>query len=40
MALYQKGDKLQARRYAESALKSQPTKDEEAAIRELLAKIG
>jgi Tfp pilus assembly protein PilF len=40
MALYQKGDKIQARRYAEMALKSQPPSNEEAAIRELLAKLG
>lgn len=40
MALYQKGDKIQAKRFAETALKGQPAKQEESAIRELLAKLG
>ena len=40
MALVQKGDKLQARRELETALKNRPTKDEDSKIRELLSRIG
>jgi hypothetical protein len=40
VALYQKGDKIQAKRYAELALKAQPPNAEANAIRELLTKIG
>lgn len=40
MALLQKGDKAQAKREAEAALRNQPSKDEESRIRELLATIG
>ena len=40
MALYQKGDKEQAKKECEQALKSNPPKDEEAKIRDLLAKLG
>jgi tetratricopeptide (TPR) repeat protein len=40
MALLQKGDKLQARRELETALRNRPTKDEDVKIRELLSRIG
>jgi hypothetical protein len=40
MALYQKGDKTQAKKECELALKSKPPKIEEAKIRELLAKLS
>ncbi|MGH9672491.1 MAG: tetratricopeptide repeat protein [Bryobacteraceae bacterium] len=40
MALFQKGDKPNARRELEAALKNKPTRDEEGRIRELLAKTG
>jgi tetratricopeptide (TPR) repeat protein len=40
MALYQKGDKLQARRELETALRNKPTKDEDTKIRELLSRLG
>jgi Flp pilus assembly protein TadD len=40
MALYQKGDKAQARKELEVALKSNPAKDEAAKIRDLLAKVS
>lgn len=40
MALYQKGEKPQAKRAAELALKNKPSKDEEGKIRELMARIG
>lgn len=39
MALYQKGDKTQAKRVLETALAKNPEKDDEGKIRELLAKI-
>jgi predicted Zn-dependent protease len=39
LALYQKGDKTQAKRELEYALKSRPAKDEEAKIRELMARL-
>ncbi len=40
MALYQKGDKIQARRELETALRNGPSGEEAARIRELLGKIG
>ena len=40
MALFQKGDKIQAKRALQEALSKQPPKDEEGRIRELLARIG
>jgi len=40
MALYQKGDKTQARRELEEALRNGPSGEEAAKIRELLGKIG
>jgi tetratricopeptide (TPR) repeat protein len=40
MALYQKGAKPEAKKEAETALRSKPTQDEEAKIRELIAKLG
>ena len=40
MALYQKGDRVQARKELETALQNHPTKDEEAKIRELMGKLG
>jgi tetratricopeptide (TPR) repeat protein len=39
MALYQKGDKPSTRRELEAALKDKPSKDDEAKIRDLLAKL-
>jgi len=40
MALYQKGDKLSARKELQTALQSKPAPEEAAKIRELLAKLG
>lgn len=40
MALYQKGDKVQARKELQTALQNHPSKDEEAKIRELMGKLG
>jgi tetratricopeptide (TPR) repeat protein len=40
MALYQKGEKPEAKRSCETALKNKPSKDEEQRIRELIARIG
>jgi tetratricopeptide (TPR) repeat protein len=40
MALYQKGDRLQARKELEEALRNRPTKDEDSKIRQLLQRIG
>jgi tetratricopeptide (TPR) repeat protein len=40
MALFQKGDKIQAKRELEAALRSKPQKEEEAKIRDLMAKLG
>lgn len=40
MALYQKGDKLAARRELETCLRNKPTRDEETKIRELMARLG
>jgi tetratricopeptide (TPR) repeat protein len=40
MALVQKGDKIQAKKELETALRSNPPKDEEGKIRELLQRIG
>lgn len=40
MALFQKGDKPKAKKELESALKSSPTKEDEAKIRDLMARIG
>jgi tetratricopeptide (TPR) repeat protein len=40
MALYQKGDKEQAKKELEAALKANPAKDEVAKIRDLLAKVS
>lgn len=39
MALFQKGDKVQAKRELEQALRAQPSKDEETKIRDLLTKV-
>ncbi|MEN6602677.1 MAG: tetratricopeptide repeat protein [Bryobacteraceae bacterium] len=40
MALFQKGDRTQAKQALLTALRNKPAKDEEAKIRELLGKIG
>jgi tetratricopeptide (TPR) repeat protein len=40
MALFQRGDKAQARKELEAALSSGPTKDDEGKIRDLLKRIG
>ena len=40
MALYQKGDRESAKREVEAALKAKPGKEEEARIRDLMAKLG
>jgi tetratricopeptide (TPR) repeat protein len=40
MALYQKGDRTQAKQALLTALRNKPVKEEEAKIRELLGKIG
>jgi tetratricopeptide (TPR) repeat protein len=40
MALYQKGDKLQAKKELQVALQKKPSKEEEAKIRELMGKLG
>ena len=40
MALYQKGDRASALKECEAALRAKPTKDEEAKIRDLMAKLG
>jgi tetratricopeptide (TPR) repeat protein len=40
MALYQKGDRASAKKECEAALRSKPSKDEEAKIRDLMAKLG
>lgn len=40
MALFQKGDKTSAKKECEAALRSRPSKDEEAKIRDLMAKLG
>ena len=40
MALYQHGDKLQAKKALEAALSKNPSKEESGKIKELLAKIG
>ncbi len=40
MALYQKGDKVQAKRELETALRNKPSKEDAAKIRDLLARIG
>ena len=40
MALYQKGDKVKAKQELQQALASSPSKEEEASIKELIAKIG
>lgn len=40
MALYQKGDKVSAKKECEAALRANPPKDEEAKIRDLMAKLG
>jgi tetratricopeptide (TPR) repeat protein len=40
MALFQKGDKLQARKELEAALTYKPSQDDEGRIRELLRRIG
>jgi len=40
MALYQKGDKVQARKELQTALQNHPSKDEEAKIRDLMGKVG
>jgi predicted Zn-dependent protease len=39
MALFQKGDKVKAKQQLQAALSSKPSKEEEASIRELIAKI-
>jgi tetratricopeptide (TPR) repeat protein len=40
MALFQKGDKVSAKRELEAALRAKPQKEEEAKIRDLMAKLG
>jgi len=40
MALFQKGDRQGARRSLDTAIKKNPSKDEEAKIRDLMAKVG
>jgi Flp pilus assembly protein TadD len=40
MALFQKGDKVEAKRECEAALRFRPEKDEEAKIRELMSKLS
>jgi tetratricopeptide (TPR) repeat protein len=40
MALFQRGDKAQARKELEAALTFNPSKDDEGKIRELLKRIG
>jgi tetratricopeptide (TPR) repeat protein len=40
MALYQKGDKVQAKKELQAALQKKPSKEEEALIRELMSKLG
>jgi tetratricopeptide (TPR) repeat protein len=40
MALFQKGDKASAKRELEAALRAKPQKEEEAKIRDLMAKLG
>jgi len=40
MALFQKGDRASAKKECEAALRSKPSKDEEAKIRDLMAKLG
>ncbi len=40
MALFQKGDKPQAKKELDTALRSKPSKEDEAKIRELMARIG
>lgn len=40
MALFQKGDKSSAKRECEAALRANPPKEEEAKIRDLMAKLG
>ncbi len=40
MALYQKGDKPRAKRELQTALKSNPTKEDESKIKELMTRIG
>jgi Tfp pilus assembly protein PilF len=39
MALVQKGDKVRAKQELQTALSSHPSKEDEASIRELIAKI-
>ena len=38
--LYQKGDRASAKKECEAALRSKPSKEEEAKIRDLMAKLG
>jgi tetratricopeptide (TPR) repeat protein len=40
MALYQKGDRVQAKKELQTALQNHPSKDEEAKIRDLMGKLG
>jgi Flp pilus assembly protein TadD len=40
MALFQKGDKPRARKELQTALKSNPTKEDESKIRDLMTRIG
>ncbi len=40
MALFQKGDKPQAKRELQTALRNRPSQQEEGKIKELMAKIG
>lgn len=40
LALYQKGDKIQAKKEASAALSQKPNKDDEQKIRELISKLG
>jgi tetratricopeptide (TPR) repeat protein len=40
MALFQKGDRISAKKELETALRNKPSRDEEAKIRDLMAKLG
>jgi len=40
MALYQKGERLLARKELENALRNKPSEKEQAEIKQLLAKVG
>jgi Tfp pilus assembly protein PilF len=40
MALFQKGDKPRAKKELDTALRSAPSKEDEAKIKDLMARIG